>query len=181
MTLVFQALDRQKVSKHVYTVIPKPKKRGGNLARIKHIVKKLELGLITVDMDSPGLAVEIIAFPETTKTLDNKRSRKVIAEAAARTFDGNSAGSVNTALLTAFRERCIKIACALYKHGEMTVSELKKTGCAKDAYNILSKNHYGWFCQVRKGVYFLTDAGFDEIEGGMFKETVEYYLYRDSH
>ena len=175
MPLLYQAIDRLKVSKRVYTVIPRPKRRG-ILNKIIYIVKKLELGLITVDMDVSKRTVEIIAEPVSAKTLDNKRSRKVLAEAVNRTFDGNSGGSVNVKLLTAFRERNIKIACMLYKHGQMSVKELKAYGCGKETSGILSRNFYGWFYAVTKGVYFLTDGGFEEIENSMFKQTVEFYL-----
>jgi len=180
ITLLYQAIDRQKISKHTYMVIPKPRKRGG-INRCSYIARKLELGLITVNMDAPGRdapsrEVCVVNEPAPTKTLNNKRSRLVITEAANRTFDGNKAGSRGEKLLTAYRERGIKIACMLYKHGEMTVSELKGHGCAKDTARILQRNIYGWFYTVKKGVYFLSDAGFNEIENGMFKQVVEHYL-----
>ncbi|MDR1687504.1 MAG: DUF2161 family putative PD-(D/E)XK-type phosphodiesterase [Clostridiales bacterium] len=174
MTLLYQVIDRQKISRHVYAVIPK--KRGRDFKNILHIVKKLEIGLITVEMEDTGKQVKIEAEPVADKTLDNKRSRRVLNESQNRKIDGNLGGSVNVKLLTAFRERSIKIACTLYKQGEMTVAELKKFGCAKDTANILRNNFYGWFYMVSKGVFFLTEEGFNEIEDGTFKEAVEYYL-----
>lgn len=177
MTLLYQAIDRQKISKNVYVVIPRPKKRGGNLQSIKHIAGKLELGLVTVDMEAKEKHVEVIIEPKAAKTLDNRRSRRVLNEAQNRRFDLNNGGSVNVKLLTAFRERNIKIACTLYKQGELSVRELKSYGCDKNTGSILRRNFYGWFYMVRKGVYFLTDDGFKEIEDGLFKEAVEFYLH----
>lgn len=179
MTLLYQAIDRQKISKHVYVVIPRPGKRGGELKNIKHIVQKLELGLVTVDMEVVGRPVEVVIEPKAEKILNNRRSRRVLNEACSRKLDGNSGGSVNVKLLTAFRERNIKIACTLYKNGELTVKELKKFGCDKDTSSILRRNFYGWFYNVRKGVYFLTEEGFKEIEDGLFKEAVEFYLHEE--
>lgn len=182
LKLLYQALDRQKISDSVYLVIPRPQKANNpSFHKALYIAKKLGLGFITVAMDSPMKSVEVCLEAAGTCKIAPKRHNAVKKELDGRSMDGNMGGSHNTKLLTAFRERCIHIACALYCFGPMSASVLGKNhGCGGDTYGILYANHYGWFKKIGRGVYDLSEAGTYELEQGeMFREAVCFYMDRE--
>ncbi|GHU58670.1 hypothetical protein AGMMS49975_25480 [Clostridia bacterium] len=178
-TLLIQALKRQTISEKVYIVIPRQSsKNSKDLPYVKHISESLKLGLICVAMDSPLKTVEIICEPPCGRIKVNKNKHKsVVRELEGRNIDANNAGSTGLKLLTAYREASIKIACVMYKHGAFSAKELvAKYDCDKKTYNILYNNFYGWFTRVSKGVYFLAESGFAEIENNLFDSAVKFYL-----
>ena len=159
LKLVYQALDRQSATDLVFVAIPRPKKaRDRNFTRFTNLIKKLQLGLITVALDSPTRVVEIIFSPTGNGEKSTKKSIILRKELAGRTIDtiGGSKGKINTA----YRERCVRIACLMEAHGPLSANELTKThGCEKDAYTIISKNHYNWYEKINKGTYGLSELG----------------------
>ena len=181
--LLFQALERQKITSAVYVVIPRPKRRNtAQFSYIKRIVTSLGLGLMTVAMDSAIQTVEVVIEPELLngrpagKTGGRKR-RAMLLEIAGRSADANAGGSSNVRLMTAYRERCVKLACALYDLGPMTAKELiNGYGCGGDSYDIMYRNHYGWFRREGRGVFGLTVDGAAAVESdGGLREIVDHY------
>lgn len=86
----------------------------------------------------------------------------------------NQGGITRRKIITAYTERCIHIACALQRFGEMSAKELSVLGMVhKDVYNALRGNHYGWFYKVEKGVYALTLKGRRDLDN--YPEFVTYY------
>jgi hypothetical protein len=103
-----------------------------------------------------------------------------LKEIAGRTKNINSAGVNRVKLHTAFREKSIKIACVMESVGSVSAKELVNNyHCAKGAYGIIYKNHYGWFKKVDKGIYALSSSGYDFLNGIEFKELIDYY--RNTH
>jgi len=182
--LLFQALDRQQTADKAYIVLPRPKKHNSRqFKHIRHIAASLGLGLMTVAMDSAVKTVEVHADPRPADgaATPSKRGaavkRSMLLEIAGRSMDLNTGGSAGTKQLTAYREKCIQIACALYDNGPSSAKDLiDKRGCEKDARAVMYANHYGWFKRLNKGVYALSDAGVEAIEHGSdFKEIIDYY------
>jgi len=183
LTVLYQAMDRQKLTTQVYIAVPRPKtSRDTAYRNMLQIVKKLELGLMTVAMDSPLRHVEILAFPPVAqvKSALKKPARResVLKEMAGRTLDTNLGGSTRRKLVTAYREKVLHIACALESHGAMNKNELIALGCDAKAYNILRANQYGWFEKVSKGRYGLSAEGICALEDGNEFETLIAF-YRD--
>ncbi|MDR2903948.1 MAG: DUF2161 family putative PD-(D/E)XK-type phosphodiesterase [Clostridiales bacterium] len=182
LQLLYQAIERQKVCDEVYVAIPRPAKMGRKA--YKHmcaIVKKLDLGLITVALDSPVKTVEILAGPshgaEKKKTPGaQKKKRALIEELSARTCDLNTGGSTKRKLMTAYREKAIKVACALAQTGDAKASELvKRFGCDKNTHSIVYKNPYGWFVRTGDGYYALSAEGRAALTDAAFAQVVHYY------
>ena len=40
---------------------------------------------------------------------------------------------------------------------------------------ILSRNYYGWFKKISKGVYGVSEKGYQLLESGEYEEAVKYY------
>jgi hypothetical protein len=65
-------------------------------------------------------------------------------------------GSSRRPILTAYRQQALACAAALSQHPARP-RELKQT--VPDAPKILSRNVYGWFVRVERGLYTLSVAG----------------------
>ena len=175
LTLIYQALERQTATDWVFVAIPRPKKANdGNYVKLKRLLIKLELGLITVALDSPARFAEIILFPTGRADKTNKKAETLRREIAGRTADttGGSKGAVNTA----YRERCVRIACLLAHHGDLSAKELVNNhGCEKDAASILRTNHYNWYTKIARGRFALTPAGQAYVKDNADEKLVAFY------
>ncbi|MFA9559959.1 DUF2161 domain-containing phosphodiesterase [Evansella sp. AB-rgal1] len=179
--LLIQATKRQRLSEHVYIAIPKPKKhnpRAKKWRNICHLLKRLELGLILVSFSEKRKRVEIILEPTPFHRPISMGKAKYLRQAMIKEINGRSAdynigGSSRKQIMTAYRENCVQIACYLEQHGELTPKALLQMGTGNKTQSILSKNYYGWFIRVRRGVYLLSEKGKQEIKE--FPELVEYY------
>jgi len=188
MTLLYQAVDRLKITSQVYVCIPRPAKtrrNDGDYRNMLHIVRKLGLGLITVAMDAPERNVDIITFPEqpSKERLTAKGARRkasIVSEISQRTMDLNTGGTLRQKIATAYREKSVKIACVLERSGNMSAKDMRNLyGCAPNTYYILRENHYGWFEKCGdafgKGQYGLSEEGMRMLDGNLFPEIIDYY------
>ena len=178
LTLIFQAMDRKTATDWVFVAVPRPKSfRSKPLRQLQSLLKKLEIGLITVALDSPAIHAEILLFPTGRAEKTNKKSETLRRELAGRTSDttGGSKGAVNTA----YRERCVRIACLLEVHGSISGNELcKNHGCEMDATNILRNNHFNWFINISRGKYALSDTGRLYLNENSAENLIAYYRMR---
>ena len=159
LKLIFQAMERKTATDWVFVAVPRPKNaRASHFNQLKRLLTKLQIGLITVSLDSPVKLAEIIQFPTGKADKTTKKAVSLRKEISGRSADtiGGSKGIVNTA----YRERCIRIACLIEAHGPMSAKILTKIyNCEKDATNILQRNFYNWYNKTAKGIYELSPAG----------------------
>ena len=172
LKLLAQAADRQRAADSVYVAVPYP--AGGTRAKgwrkTIHLLKRLELGLILVSFIgcTPKIDIPFHPLPLDRRKLSGRR-RAIIREIGGRSGSYNTGGSVRGSAVTAYRERCIYVACALERTETASPAELRKLGTGKDTQSILYQNHYGWFARVGKGLYELSTAGRSALEeyGGL--------------
>jgi hypothetical protein len=178
ISLLAQAANRQRLTDSVYVAIPRPsnKWKWWNQSRsVRHLLRRLELGLILVSMDPGKPPVEIVFQPLPFTRRRRARSRKaVLEEIRNRTGDFNTAGSRRTKLVTAYRESAIRIACFLRARGRLSPRSLRAMGMGPETQGILSRNVYGWFERLERGVYGLSARGCEELAG--YPELAERYL-----
>jgi len=178
LTLLFQAMERQAATDWVFVAIPRPRNtRRGKFTQFKHLLKKLQIGLITVALDSPAKFAEIILFPAGNATKTTKKSTNVRREVAGRIADtiGGGKSKVNTA----YRERCVRIACLLEAHGPQSAKVLiKNYNCESDTYSILHKNVYNWYDKIAHGQYALNNAGMAYLQANESEKLIVYYRMR---
>jgi hypothetical protein len=152
----------------VYVAIPRPsnKWRWWNQSRsVRHLLRRLELGLILVCPDPGKPPVEVVFHPLPFTRRRRARSRRaVLEEVRSRTGDFNTAGSRRTKLVTAYRERAIRIACLLRAGGRLSPRSLRAMGTGPETQGILFHNVYGWFERTGRGVYGLSARGCEELE-----------------
>lgn len=162
VTLLAQGLRRQKTGADVFVAIPKPKNYSFNKFRqVFSVLKKLELGLIFVSLRGEYSFAEIVFEPKPyTSTYKNYKKRKeIMNEIEGRTIDTNTGGVTGTKIVTAYTEKCIKIACILDMYGELSPKQIRDYGGADNTPTILKSNAYGWFRKIDRGIYGITDKG----------------------
>ena len=178
LKLVYQALERQSVSDLVYVVIPRPKKgaKSTEWRNMLKLMKKLDIGIITVAMDSELKTVDIVSVPSghSQKHNSNKKS-KLSKEFKDRNVNENIGGINKTKILTAYKEKCIHALCLAEKNGNVTPAMLKAELNDVYADRIPRSNYYGWFAKVSKGVYGISNKGFEILNGNEYTKAVEYY------
>jgi hypothetical protein len=163
--LIYQGLKRSHISDYVYLAIPKPSQqvlKSSNFKEKQTIVRRLELGLILVDMKAKG--VEYILDPTTYHFKKNKKKRrKLLKEFSLRQTSLNVGGVTKTKIITAYRELALLILDAL-KYESKSTQYLRTYTGRKKVTNILQKNYYGWFERISRGVYTITETGRKALE-----------------
>jgi len=171
--LVYQAMARQEITPLVFVAIPRPRDpKSKNFRAAQKLLQRLSLGLIVV----AGNHAEILLHPAPAKPKNNKKTRAVRQEVAERTVDTDG-GVTQTKINTAFRERNIRIACLLAKHGTRTVQELRTLhGCDNRTSGILRRNIYGWFAKTDRSHHTLSATGYAYLTAEKDSDLVRYYI-----
>lgn len=161
LEVVLQAVDRLILSPIVYIGVPsscgalKKKKR----KRIIKLLKMLGIGLVAINPKRK--TTQVIVDPASYQPRQSKpRQKWLIDEFVARAGDPNLGGaSTKTSRMTAYKQQAIKIAGYLSKHGATKASNIAKKLELPKSRAIVYDNHYGWFQNVSRGVYDLSDLG----------------------
>lgn len=172
--LLIQAVLRQKVCDLVYIAVPKPKrvKQDRSFRSMLHMLRRLELGLLYVDVLT-GSVVEVLEpsfydLDKARKTMMKTR-RSILNEIRRRTLDGNVGGSNKTRLLTAYREESLKTIALIRHKGVISPKDLKGIGIRP---GLLNNNFYGWFQKLERGRYALEEKRMEDYS--------EYEVYIDA-
>ncbi len=177
LTLIMQAMERQKVTPFVYIAVPRPKRANEKkFAVLKQMLKKLDIGLITVALDSRLKLVEFLLHPVGTNNPKKKQEKdRIIKEHESRSKDYNKGGTTRKKIITSYRENAIHIACCLEANGVLKIIQLKKLGCTSKTAQILRDNVYNWFDKVDRGTYCLNEDGKKAIYSDDFLKIANYY------
>lgn len=163
--LLIQAIERQKACDAVYVAVPRPKRPNDGYWRgVRRLLQRLGLGLLFVHPKQGQQTVTLVQQPtaasERTGTLKKRARHTLLEEFHARSSDHNAGGSTGQPLVTAYRERAVRIARVLREHGPQSTRQLRTLhGTGEDTTAILYRNVYGWFAPVTRGVYNITDKG----------------------
>ena len=166
LSLLMQAADRLALTSRVYLGVPLtcPVLRKDH-KRLLKLLRMLGLGLISID-PSP---VEASGFGATSVLLDpgpyvprrsTQKTKRLLAEFHGRDGDPVLGGSDRRkGLMTAYRQRALRIARHLSLNGPGKASEIAAEVGEPKARDILYRNVYGWFEGHGGGRYSLTDPG----------------------
>jgi hypothetical protein len=162
--LLIQAAKRQRMTDSVYVALPR-QRNGRKLRGIKHLLRRLELGLIFVSPNGRTKSrVEMAFHPVPFQRQKRRRARRaVLREMAQRSGDFNEGGSCRRKIVTAYRENAVHIACCLDQLGPLSPKRLRALGTGPKTLSILYSNFYGWFERVDRGLYALSARGRDEL------------------
>ncbi|MCD8036251.1 MAG: DUF2161 family putative PD-(D/E)XK-type phosphodiesterase [Clostridiales bacterium] len=178
LKLVYQAIDRQAMTDLVYVVIPRPKKgaKGAEWRHMLMLMKRLNIGIITVALDSPLKTVDVVSVPEGhSRPKNTTKQASLNKETDARNLRTNTGGVTKTKIMTAYREKSIYVLCIAERLGEVKPAEINKILDEPYAGTIVSRNFYGWFKKISKGIYGISDKGLEVLNGGEYPEAIEFY------
>jgi hypothetical protein len=164
--LLVQATARQAISDRVYVAIPGPLDLGrrSRWRGIKRLLRRLELGLMVVELHRAEPRVQVFFHPKPyRRRMLRDRRRIVLEEMIGRSADRNQGGSTQQKLITAYRENAVHIACCLERYGPLSLRQLRALGTGSKTFSILYKNVYGWFERVGRGIYGLSPRGRAEL------------------
>lgn len=165
---VQQAALRQKITDTVFIGIFKPKKYTKDFTNKVYLLKRLGIGLIVVSKRLHN--VEVISEPVVSELSSfqqrNKSKRKRLTKEFNNRKAKNNTGGVHaTKLITSYREDTLLVLDAMMElGGEANTKDIRNLSNVKNATKILYYNYYGWFQNVSKGVYRVTEAGYDALE-----------------
>lgn len=182
LDLLLQAVRRQEVHASVYAAVPAPATVDKRWRGLTRLLRRLEIGLLLVHLDSALPRVELAFHPVAQeRRRQAAATRALLTEMAGRSLDLNSGGSLRTPLMTAYRERALAVAVSLERLGPSPSKALRAAGAPEKCYDILYANHYGWFERLDKGIYGLTEVGRNALrEHGELAEVLRGNLSADS-
>ncbi len=78
LKLVYQAMERQRISDMVFVAIPRPKtgQKQKSWKQMIQLLERLDIGLLTVALDSPLQTVETVLLPNKNKVRKNTKKQK---------------------------------------------------------------------------------------------------------
>jgi hypothetical protein len=167
LSLVYQGIERQRITDVVYLAVAAP--TGGKAWAIwnrKHgaalqLCRRLGLGLMTVDARNPcAPQVDVHLDPAPYAPRKSRARREhLLGEFARRVADHNVGGSHARPIMTAYRQDALRCAHCLANNGPLRAVAVRRHTCAASAAPIPQRNVYGWFERVERGVYRLTPRG----------------------
>jgi hypothetical protein len=164
--VILQAVDRLALTPKVYVGVPK---RCGILGRrrrqIVKLLRMLGLGLVVIDPLQETGGVEVLLDPgEYRPRKSRHRQDRLLGEFIRRVGDPNPGGTEKRkGIMTAYRQRALKVARYLQKNGSTKASHLAQVLRDPKVRDILYKDVYGWFDRTSRGVYELSPRGKREI------------------
>ena len=159
LALFHQALTRLTITDYVYIAVPRPK---GKSARrtIKDntaMCRRLGLGLIFVNQDG---RTDVICDPGPYSPRKSRlRQNRLLREFERLSGDPNAGGATRHGIVTSYRQDALRCAAHLADCESANGSEVAKATGVKQATRLMRDNHYGWFKNVKTGIYQLTDTG----------------------
>lgn len=155
LQLVYQLIERLKITDQVYAYIPL--KKGGrwpkSYKRMCGLLKRLHCGLITLDQHTRKVVtVEFDPHPFTHRKNYSKK-KLAVREFEGRSVDLNQGGSTQEILFTSYRENAIRIAMFLCEKGPTSARNVKESLSIENASVILKRNHMNWYERVSHGIY----------------------------
>ena len=169
--LIAQGAYRQRLTDHVYIVIPTPSsrvQRGSAFKDKVFLLRRLGIGLIYVTLSPKPHTARIILEPNLLdlKASQSRHKRRRVAlkkEIAQRHSDYN-VGGTRGSIMTAYKEAAIRLLIVFGDGALHTNKELRETTGITKTTAILNKNYYGWFQPIRRGTYTISSKGMDALK-----------------
>lgn len=170
LSLFLQAVERFTVTPNVYVAAERVDGRGSfAVSDLRRLCKRVGVGLLTVKLykRKPAL-VELHCEPAGADggglKSPGRRTARLLTEFRERSGDYNAGGVTGRKLVTAYREKALRIAEALHTHGPLAPRQVRDIISSDKAASMLRGNVYGWFRRVERGVYAVTPAGIEALE-----------------
>jgi hypothetical protein len=148
LALLYQAIDRQKVTDLVYVCVPEPKKGIGRDDVV--LCRRLGLGLLVVK--NGWVEAHLDPAPYVPRK-HKPRTQRLLKEFQRRVGDSNTGGSTRRPLMTAYRQDALRCAHYLDSNGAARIRDVVAATRVARAAGIFRSDVYGWFEKVERGTY----------------------------
>ena len=164
LALVYQGIDRQRVSDTVYLAV-RAKAGRAAMRDALGLCRRLGLGLVTVRTGERE-QVTVLADPGPFQPRIVKRRRaRLLREFERRVGDPEAGGSAaRRPVMTAYRQDALRCAIVLSTAGPTKGASVATTTGVAGATTLMRRDVYRWFERVSPGVYALTPAGAAALE-----------------
>ncbi|QHW30683.1 hypothetical protein GZH47_07305 [Paenibacillus rhizovicinus] len=166
LALLLQGIERLRLNGSVILAIERNRKKAGahnqRFGDLTELCRMLGLGLMTVTFfKTKAPVLEMLCQPGDPPVRGQRRARqaRLLTEFRERSGDYNTGGSNNRKLVTAYREKALRIAWALSQHGSLSPKAAAAITEVPRAAHFMQKDYYGWFQRVERGVYRLKPEG----------------------
>lgn len=168
--LLYQLVQRKKLTPYVYAVIPRPKNmRSRAFLKKLDILRALDCGLMIVLNSTKR--VDIVLKPKGIDSEANKNNRRGIEkEVSVRKMSLNLGGQSNRKIVTAHKESLIAALCYIEKYGD-----IKTKVCKDNIRNVLQRDYHKCFVKLDRGLYTMNDKGKKILEDKDYKDIVDFY------
>lgn len=174
LSLLLQGIERLKLSSNVFLAVERTRSKRGAVnqrwSEICGLCRRLGIGLLTVTFyKTKKPFVEVLCqpgVPVVQNRIMKVRKSRLLYEFRERSGDYNIGGTNRAKLMTAYREKALRIAHALAGASDEGVSPayLREQSGIGNAAAILQKNYYNWFQRIARGSYILTPAGVESLK-----------------
>ena len=167
LALLFQGVDRKRITDWVYLAVPH---RGAITRKLRfrqrysdiiRLCRLLGLGLLSVHLpknDKPWVEPHLDPLPYAPRKM-KKRKESLLREFSLRVGDPNQGGTTRRPIVTAYRQDALRCADLLHRNGPLKLAEIRELSGVSKAGTILQKDFYGWFQRIVRGVYDLSPKG----------------------
>ncbi|GAA6208263.1 DUF2161 family putative PD-(D/E)XK-type phosphodiesterase [Cognatishimia sp. WU-CL00825] len=159
LTLLQQAVARQRLTDAVYVAVPRWVGKAG-WRRFKANVglcKRLGIGVMSVDITKG--TIQVHSDPAMYRPRKSKpRKAALLKEFERRNGDPNQGGTRGS-VVTGYQQEAERCADYLANHGASRGANVAKGAKVPLATRIMYDNHYGWFEKQGRGIYALSPAG----------------------
>jgi len=175
LTVILQAIERQKLTEAVYVAVPDLGRQSLWKRRhraVRRLFRMLGLGLLNVHTGRAVPLVEPLLDPQPYQPRGNPaKRRRLLKEFAERIGDPNLGGQTRRPIVTAYRQDALACVLALAAGAPLAVSDIRAHTGVERAASILQRNVYGWFDRIDRGVYDLSPKGRQSLD--LYADVIE--------
>lgn len=170
LALLLQGVERLRLNEHVVLAVERNRKKKGahnqRFGDLAELCRRLGLGLMSVTFyKTKAPFIEILCEPgeEAQRGARRGRQKRLMTEFHERSGDYNVGGSTGRKLMTAYREKAIRIAYTLQMSGTLAPREVAAMTGNSRSGDMLRANYYGWFNRIELGKYQLSAKGAEAL------------------
>ncbi len=164
LTLLQQAVARQRVTDWVYVAVPRWKGKSAwrSFKANVGLCKRLGVGVVSVNLADN--TVQVHADPAEFKPRKSRpRKGALLREFARREGDPNLGGT-NGTVVTGYQQEAARCLAFVAAHGASRGADVAKGADVPQATRIMRDNHYGWFEKIATGVYGASPEGLARLQ-----------------
>ncbi|WP_316858477.1 DUF2161 family putative PD-(D/E)XK-type phosphodiesterase [uncultured Cohaesibacter sp.] len=172
LTLIHQAIDRQKLTDFVYIAVPHGSGRpfAKSLKNNLTLCRRLGLGLLTVRIKDGFVTPHLDPAPYKPRQIKPRKDR-LLREFSRRVGDPNEGGATRRGLVTTYRQDALKCLKLLSEQGPTKAALVARQTGVENARRIMADDHYGWFEKAATGIYQISPKGLEAL--GLYSDQLE--------